>query len=484
MGHVEGISRNQRVLISPSLDERVGADHPIRVIDAFVESLDLQGLGFSKVASEATGRPAYHPSELLKLYVYGYLNRIRSSRQLAREAGRNIEVQWLINGLAPSFKTIADFRRDHAKPIVGVCRSFVRFCRDLSLYGAELLAIDGTKIEAVASRKRVVTPKGLAQQMAALDRKIAEHLQAMDRTDREEAAAEPPAASVATALAALKDRRQALDDQAKALAAERLNQKVVGESEARLMRTAHSGHKVAYNAQTAVDGKHGLIAAFDLTNDGNDHGQLARMAQAGRAELSPPAEPGAVLKPITVVADAGYSNGELGQACAEAGITAVVPRPKTVNPEGAEYFSRNEFTYDADRDAWTCPAGEALTRLSPTGEARERRYSTEVCAGCRLKLQCTKAENRMIIRDRFEDAREAMHRRAVEDPSFMRRRRELAEAPFGTIKWMMGKPRFLVRGLEKAKAELAMMVLAFNLKRAIAILGVEDLVQRLQPALG
>jgi transposase len=480
MGHVEGISRDQRILISPSLDERVGADHPIRVIDAFVESLDLGGLGFSKVVAAATGRPPYRPGALLKLYIYGYLNRIRSSRQLEREAVRNIEVQWLLDSLTPCFKTIADFRRDHAKAIVGVCRSFVRFCREQSLYGAELLAIDGTKIEAVASRKKVLTPKGLAKEIAALDRRIAEHLAAMNETDRQEASADR-SPSVADALAALKDRRQALEDQAKALAEEGVNQKVIGESEARLMRLARGGHQVAYNAQTAVDAKHGLIAAFDVTNDGNDHGQLERMALAGRAELSAPAEPGTAPQPITVVADTGYSNGELGHACAEAGITAIVPRPQTVNPEG-EYFSRDAFTYDATQDVWICPAGETLTRLSPSSEARARRYSTKVCAGCSLKPRCTEAKNRMIIRDRFEDAREAMHRRAIEDPSFMRRRRELAEAPFGTIKWMMGRAKFLVRGLEKAKAEFSMLVLAFNLKRAIAILGAQALIQRLQPA--
>lgn len=483
MGHVEGTSRDQRMLISPSLDERVGANHPIRVIDAFVESLDLRKLGFSKVMAEATGRPPYRPDALLKLYVYGYLNRIRSSRQLEREAVRNIEVQWLINSLAPSFKTIADFRRDHAKPIVEVCRCFTRFCRELSLYGAELLAIDGTKIEAVASRKRVLTPKGLAQQIAALDRKIAEHLMSMDQTDRQEAAVEGGAASVAAALAALEERRKALKDKRNALEQEKLSQRVEGESDARLMRTAHSGHQVAYNAQTAVDAKHGLIAAFDLTNDGNDLNQLQRIAEAGRAELVPPPEPEAAPQPITVVADTGYSNGALGHACAEAGITAVVPRPQTVNPEGAEYFSRDAFAYDARQDSWTCPAGETLTRLSPAGEARARRYSTKACESCALKPQCTKAPSRIVIRDRFEDDREAMHRRAVEDPTFMRRRRELVEAPFGTIKWMMGKARFLVRGLEKAKSELAMLVLAFNLKRAIAILGVETLIQRLQPAL-
>jgi transposase len=469
MAHVEGESRFQGSLFAPSLDETIGADHPVRVIDAFVDSLDLGALGFSKVVAEATGRPPYRPRDLLKLYVYGYVSQVRSSRRLEKEAGRNLEVLWLINRLTPSFKTIADFRKDHPRAIVGVCRAFVRFCRTQALFGAEVLAIDGSKIEAVASRKQVVTPKSAAKQIAALDRKIAEYLAAMDEADREEPA--PAPADVAAALQVLRERRDAVRREAEELAAEGLAQRVRSEPEARLMRTARHGHQVAYNAQTAVDAKHGLIADFDLTNEGNDERQLHPMAARGRAALE--------VEAVTVVADTGYSSGEQGRLCEEAGIAAIVPRADTVNPAGAQYFPRTAFRYEAASDAWQCPAGQTLSRRQVSHSERKWKYWTTACRGCALKAQCTGAAKRTIVRGFDEEAREAMHRRATSDPRWMKLRRELVEHPFGTLKWMMGMPRFLVRGIEKAKAELALGILGFNLKRAINILGVPALLAAL-----
>jgi transposase len=474
MGHVSGDCRYQGTLFAPSLDELVGSDHPVRVIDAFVDGLDLSQLGFSKVLTEATGRPPYHPGDLLKLYIYGYLNQMRSSRRLEREAGRNLEVHWLIRRLVPSFKTIADFRKDHAAAVVGACRSFVRFCRDLSLFGGELVAIDGTKIDAVASRKQVVTPQGLAQEVASIDRKIAAYLAAMDAADREEPEAAPAPGDVAGALQALRERRAAALRQAESLAAEGLSQRVVGEEEARLMRTANHGFQVAYNAQTAVDAKHGLIAAFDLTSDGNDQCQLHPMAMQAREALG--------VESLTVVADTGYSNGEQGERCEAAGITAIVPRPETTNPAGKQYFSRDVFQYDEASDSWQCPAGETLTRRQVSDTEKQFKYWTNACSGCALKAQCTGAEKRVIVRSFHEDTREAMHRRAKSDPKWMRLRRELAEHPFGIVKWLMGQPRFLVRGLKKARAELALSVLGFNLKRVINILGSQKLLQALNQA--
>jgi transposase len=442
------------------------------VIDAFVDSLDLGALGFSKVAAEATGRPPYRPGDLLKLYVYGYLNQVRSSRRLEKEAGRNLEVLWLINRLSPSFKTIADFRKEHPQAIVGACRAFMGFCRTQALFGAEVLAIDGSKIEAVASRKQVVTPKSAAKQLAALDRKIAAYLAAMDEADREEPS--PAPADVAAALQVLRERREAVRREAEELAAKGLAQRVRTEPEARLMRTARHGHQVAYNAQTAVDAKHGLIAAFDLTNEGNDERQLHPMAERGRAALE--------VETVTAVADTGYSSGEQGRRCEEAGITAIVPRADTVNPAGAQYFPRTAFRYDAASDSWQCPAGETLVRRQVSQSERKWNYWTTACSGCALKAQCTKAEKRMIVRHFDEEAREAMHRRATSDPRWMKLRRELVEHPFGTLKWLMGMPRFLVRGLEKATGELALGILGFNLKRAINILGVPALLAALAPA--
>ena len=473
MAHVTGQSRYQTTLFPEVLDEVIAADNAVRVIDAYVDSLDLAELGFSKVKAAATGRPPYDPRDLSKLYLYGYLNRIRSSRGLEREAGRNVEVFWLINQLAPDFKTIADFRRDHPQAIIAVCRAFTRFCREQSLFGAELLAIDGTKIAAVASRKQVITPDQIKKRDAAIERKIAEYLATMDEADRQEQAPEPATVDVAAAIAALKAQRETLQRQAEELAREGLKQKVVGEPDAKLMRTPH-GHQVAYNAQIAVDAKRKLIVAFDLTNDGNDQQQLHPMALQGKAAVA--------ADTVTVVADTGYSNGEQGARCEQDGITPIVPRAETVNPKGKQYFSRNQFSYDRESDSWRCPAGETLSLYKTSRTQQKKEYTSKACRTCPLRPQCTKAPQRVIVRDFHEDDRETMHRRATTDPAWMKHRRETAEHPFGTMKWLMGHPRFLVRGLIKAKAELALTVLSYNLKRAITILGVPALLQALRPS--
>jgi transposase len=473
MAHVTGESRYQTTLFPEVLDDVVGRDDPVRVIDAFVDSLDLRKLGFSKVAAEEMGRPPYAPGDLLKLYIYGYLHRVRASRRLEAETHRNVQVMWLIKRLRPGFKTIADFRKNHARAIVGVCRAFISFCREQSLFGAELLAIDGTKIAAVASRKQVITPARIAKMNAAIDRKIAEYLASMDEADREEPKAAIAQADVAEAIEVLKAQKERLQAQARELAARGLKQLVVTEPEAKLMRTPR-GHEVAYNAQTAVDAKHKLIAAFELTNEGNDQQQLHPMAVQGKVAVG--------ADKVTVVADTGYSSGEHGALCEQDGITAIVPRAETVNPQGKQYFSRDKFTYNPASDSWQCPVGATLS-LSRTSHTEKRKeYTSGACGSCSLKPQCTNAARRMIGRSFYEDAREAMHRRATTDPIWMKHRREMAEHPFGTMKWLMAHPRFLLRGLRKAKAELALGVLSYNLKRVVNILGVPTLLEALAPS--
>jgi transposase len=473
MAHVTGESRYQATLFPEVLDEVVGCNDPVRVIDAFVDSLDLAELEFSRVAAEEMGRPPYAPGDLLKLYIYGYLHRIRASRRLEAETHRNVQVMWLIKRLTPGFKTIADFRKDHAGAIVGVCRAFIRFCREQSLFGAELLAIDGTKIAAVASRKRVITPAKIEKMNAAIDSKIAEYLASMDEADREEPKAAIAQADVAAAIEALKAQKERLQSQAEELAARGLKQLVVTEPEAKLMRTPH-GHAVAYNAQTAVDARHKLIVAFELTNEGNDYWQLYPMAAQAKDAVG--------ADEVTAVADTGYSNGEHGTLCEQDGITAVVPRPKTINPNGAQYFSRDRFSYDSESDSWRCPAGATLSLYKTSHTQKKKEYRTGACGTCPLKPQCTEAARRVIVRDFYEDARQAMHLRATANPIWMKHRRETAEHPFGTMKWLMAHPRFLLRGLKKAKAELALGVLCYNLKRVINILGVAALLQALEPS--
>jgi transposase len=473
MAHVTGESRYQTTLFPEVLDEVVSIDDPVRVIDAFVETLDLAALGFSRVAAEEMGRPPYAPGDLLKLYIYGYLHRVRASRRLEAETQRNVQVMWLINRLTPAFKTIADFRKEHRGAIVGVCRAFIRFCREQSLFGAELLAIDGTKIAAVASRKQVITPKRLEKMNAAIDRKIADYLASMDEADREEPGAVRAQADVARAIETLRAQKLRLQGQAQQLAAGGLKQLVVTEPEAKLMRTPH-GHAVAYNAQIAVDAAHKLIVAFELTNEGNDYRQLYPMAVQAKDAVG--------ADEVTAVADTGYSNGEQGARCEQDGITAVVPRAETVNPNGTQYFSRDRFSYDRESDSWRCPAGAALSLYKTSHTQKKKEYTSRACGSCLLKPQCTKAPQRVIVRDFYEDAREAMHRRASADPVWMKHRRETVEHPFGTMKWLMAHPRFLLKGLQKAKAELALGVLSYNLKRVINILGVPALLAALQPS--
>jgi len=476
MAHVSGSSRYQATLFPEVLDDMVAADHPVRVIDAFVDSLDLAQLGFTRVETEDTGRPPYRPGDLLKLYVYGYLNLIRSSRRLEREAGRNVEVLWLINRVCPSFRTIADFRKDHAQPIVAVCRALTGFCRGQELLGGKLVAIDGTKVGAVASRKQVITPEKMAKQAAALDRKIVEHLAAMDSADEEEDGEPPqPTVDVAKALAELLERRQKVRRHAERLADNDLKQLVLTEQDAKLMRTSNHGHQVAYNAQIAVDAEHSLIAAFELTNDGNDTRQLHPMAQMAKEALA--------VESLNVVADTGYCSGEQAELCAQSRITAIVPRRQTANTEGDQYFTRNRFSYDAANDTYQCPAGQTLRLEGVVAATGKRSYANvRACESCALKTQCTKGGHRRVTRTCHEDAIEAMHQRAMSDPRWMKKRRSVAEHPFGTIKWMLGYPRFLVRGLTKAKAEMALSVLCYNLKRIQTILGVPELLARLAPA--
>jgi transposase len=470
MAHLTGQSRYQTTLFPEILDEVVGRDDPVRVIDAFVDTLDLAELGFSKAVAEELGRPPYAPGDLLKLYIYGYLHRIRASRRLEAETERNIQVMWLLNRLTPAFKTIADFRKDHPAAIVRACRAFIGFCREQSLFGAELLAIDGTKIAAVASRKQVMTPQRIEKMNAAIDRRIADYLASMDEADRTEAGSAGKPVDVAAAIEALKAQKDQLQAQAQDLAARGLKQMVMTEPEARLMRTPR-GYAVAYNAQTVVDAEHKLIVAFDLTNEGNDLQQLHPMAKQGKEAVG--------AGELTVVADSGYSNGEHGVLCEQDKITAIVPRPETVNPEGREYFSRDRFSYDHESDSWRCPAGETLSLFKTSRTQQKKEYTSRACGTCALKAQCTNTTRRVIVRHFYEDGRQAMHQRAVADPIWMKRRRETAEHPFGTMKWLMAGPRFLVKGLRKAKSELALGVLCYNLKRVTNILGVPALLEAL-----
>jgi len=474
MGYVGGESRGQGALFPVVLDDLVPEDHPVRVIDAFVAGLDLGGLGFEKAQPAATGRPPYDPADLLRLYLYGYLNQVRSSRRLERECARNVEVMWLLNRLVPDHKTISDFRRANGGPFKAVCRSFVSFCAEAELVGGQWVAIDGSKFQAVASKRSAVTASQLEKEPKSLDRQVQSYLERLDAADEAEGAGgETHKQAVREALARLKDRRANVASTQAILKELGETQHIVGEPEAKLMKTGDGASAVAYNVQTAVDAKNKLVVHHELSNEANDQRSLLPMASGAKEALK--------AQTLNVVADAGYSNGQQARQCEEAGIEPHVPVQRSENNrDGGIYFDRSAFAYDEHSDSYRCPAGEVLRRKSIATADRLVLYTTGACGGCALKPQCTGAKQRWVSRHFEEAALERMHRRLQANPQVMALRRETAEHPFANLKYrILGNGRFLRRGLAGAGAELALAVLAYNFRRALNLLGSAQMRRRL-----
>ncbi|EOG3624046.1 IS1182 family transposase [Pseudomonas putida] len=469
MAYIQGESRSQTSLFPVSLEELIPEDHLVRVIDLYVAKLDLGQLGFEKTQPKATGRPAYNPADQLKLYLYGYFQRIRSSRRLEAECQRNIEVMWLINRLKPDFKTIADFRKNNKAAFVTTCRAFVQFCRTAGLIAGDLVAIDGSKFQAVASARRHLNLNQLKRQDEKLDKRIAQYLADLDSTDKTEGEQVVDRTAIKAALAELEAKQQDNRSCQALMQSMGLEQFNTHESDARMMRTP-KGARVAYNVQTAVDAEHCLILHHEVTQDGDDRKQLEPMAKAAKAELG--------QESLTVTADMGYSNGQQFQACEEAAITAYVPPNRTSNPGGEALFERKDFTYDAEQDRYQCPAGQWLTLKQRYKGDRIYQAAISDCAGCALKAQCTTAKRRYVSRHAQEEAFERMAQRMQLHPEMMERRRSTVEHPFGNLKqWLFGNGRFLLRQLEGTRAEMALAVTAYNLKRAISVLGAKQMMQ-------
>lgn len=470
MSYIVGEDRGQAALLPAVIEDYVAADAPVRVIDAFVDGLDVRGLRFGRSVPAAMGRPPYDPRDLLKLYLYGYLNEVRSSRRLERECFRNVEVMWLVRRLAPDFKTIADFRRDNGGAIVGACRAFVLFCRDQGLFAARLVALDGSKFRAAASAKRVMGRREIADEASRLDHRIAEYLADLDASDASEPDEVPSATT--TALEVLKMRRAELDRLAAKLDDEDRNTLVEGEPDARPMGIGKGPKPPSYNVQTAVDAETGLIIHHEVTGEPNDTRQLYPMAKATKDMLG--------VASLTVVADAGYSSGMVAAACEADGITACVPTNRSIHSQGdGTMFGRSAFVYQPEADTYMCPAGHVLARKQAKRHDHLIVYAARDCAGCSLKSRCTTAERRFVSRHLHEDALERMNARFQADPTLVRRRRCASEHPFGTIKRMTAGGRFLTRGLKKVGGEAALSVLAYNLIRAINLIGATILCARL-----
>ena len=468
---IQGEDRTQSTLLPEILDEYIADTNPVRVVDVYVDELDLSKLGFDGVDPAATGRPAYHPAVLLKIYIYGYLNRIQSSRRLEREAQRNVELMWLTGRLMPDFKTIANFRKDNGKAIRGVCKQFVVLCQQLGLFSEAMVAIDGSKFKAVNNRDRNFTSAKLQRRMEEIESSIHRYLVELDTADRQEAAvAQLKKERLHEKIAALKEQMKALKEVEVKLEATPDKQISLTDPDARSMKTRGTGI-VGYNVQTAVDTKHHLIVAHEVTNDGIDRNQLSSMAKQARTAIGTDA--------LTVIADRGYFKGEEILACHEAGITAIVPKTMTSGAKADGRFDKADFIYDSAADEFQCPAGQRLIwRYSGSEKGMvTHRYWSSHCPKCAIKEKCTPSDNRRVSRWEHQAVLDDMQTRLDRAPDSMRIRRQTAEHPFGTLKSWMGSAHFLTKTLNRVSTEMSLHVLAYNLKRVMQIMGPVNLMQ-------
>jgi len=471
---IEGCDRQQKLLLPDCIDDYVGEDSPVRVVDVFIDELDLGALGFEGAAS--TGRPGYHPATLLKLYLYGYLNQVQSSRRLEREAGRNVECMWLTGKLAPDFKTIADFRRDNGRAIQAVCRQFILLCREVGLIAGGTVAVDGSRFKAVNTRDRNYTPRAVRRRIEQVEASIARYLEMLDTADRQEdEMAELRATRITEGLGKLREKMRELQTMEQALAETPDGQISQTDPDARAMATHGKGTgMVGYNVQAAVDTTNHLVVAHEVTNIGHDRSQLANMGQQAKAATG--------VDKLTVLADRGYFSGEEVRACEGTGITPICPKPLTGTAKAEGRWGKQDFRYDPPTDTYRCPAGEALIRRFTSVEngLTLHTYWADACATCAVKAKCTTGKERRIKRWEHEHLVEAMQARLERMPEAMRIRRRTVEHVFGTLKDWMGRSHFKTRGLKKVETEMSLHVLAYNMKRAIAVLGTEQLIGAMQ----
>jgi transposase len=482
MSFITGPDRFQVLLLPPAVEDYIGADNPVRFIEAFVAGLDLRaaGFGYPKVDPLGRGRPAYDPAGLLKLYLYGYLHQLRSSRRLEAECKRNLEVIWLLRQLRPDFKTIADFRRDNPAAFKAVVREFTRLCRQLDLFGGQLLAIDGTKVKAVNAADRNWSQARLDQQLAQTDARLADYLRALDQADTQPgpAATGASAAELQAKIARLTQRKTQIQERLQGLAQSGESQFSATDPDSRGMKSAH-GHIVGYNVQGSVDAKHHLLVTTEVTSLAADQGQLAGVAQAAKAELA--------ITQADVVADGGYYKSEDIKTCQEMGLEPHLPAVENSPSERAGFYGKSDFQYDAARDLYRCPGGAELARcreMTDKGRKLFNYHHPKACAACALKSRCTRAAHRTVSRWEHEACLERMAAKVAAAPQTLAKRKTLIEHCWGTLKWLL-PGGFLVRGKIKVGAEVSLAHFGYNLKRALAVLGLEKLLAGLnqfQPA--
>ena len=477
MGYIKGQERGQGVLLPTRVDEYVGENNAVRAIAAFIGRLDFVKLGFVRGRAAETGRPGYDPRLLMGLFLWGHLNGIRSSRKLEQECHRNLEVIWLCENLRPDFKTIADFRKDNGRGIKGVVVEFRLWCLAAGLYGKEVVAVDGSKFKAVNSKERNYTRKKLKQVIARERAKISEYLEALEVADEAEGdEVELSAEQLKEKIAGLERYLAEHEELGRELEASGESQVSLTDPEARMMKTAR-GSEVSYNVQTVVDSKYKLIAAYEVTNEGNDLGQLAVMARQAQQALG--------VEKLTVLADGGYCEGNALKECEQAGITTYVPLPASGGAKRLGIFELKQFHYDQERDLYVCPQGEEMRfrSMQNKGGKQFKVYKTKACDTCPLRRQCTTSKyGRKIERWVDQGVIDRLQARNRGQPELLKQRKELAEHPFGTIKRGMNQGFFLLKGVSKVTIEVGLTVVSYNLKRVLSIIGVEQIISSMAQA--
>jgi len=478
MNHVQGFDRSQEILFPAKIDDYIEEENLVRFIEAFVALLDMRLLGFVHAEIKTTGRPPYNPADLLKLYIYGYLNYIRSSRKLEKETHRNVEVMWLLKKLTPDHKTIADFRKNNADSIKKVFKQFVFFCKELDLYGREVVAIDGSKFRAVNSKKRNFNEDKLIKKLKDIEEKIEAYLIELEENDKEESSiSQLDAKEAKEKLMQLEKRKSEYQEHLKKLEETGEKQVSLTDPDSRMMRD-NQKFDVCYNVQTTIDDKNNLIVDYEVTNDVNDMKQLNEMASKAKEILD--------VESLDVLVDKGYYNPDEIKKCVDNNMIPYIPEPKQKQPKEKSVpiagFCNCDFKYDANRDVYTCPEGRELTFsvMSEKNNKMMKEYRSDSCSNCEVKSKCSRNKNgRVIFRWEHEEILDEMRKRVEENKDVVKKRNCMSEHPFGTIKRGFNQGYLLLKGLRKVGGEMGFTMLAYNIRRVINIIGVRKLMEKM-----
>lgn len=479
MSNSKRISREQ--LSMSSLDCFIAPDNGVRVIDLFVDQLSLQELGFKKTKAQLEGRPPYQAADMLKLYYYGYLNRIRSSRKLEAECIRNVEIWWLLHQLTPGYHTIADFRKDNDEALKKAFKMFIAFLKGENMFEGKLIAVDGTKLRAQNNKKNTFNEEKLTKSLAYIEAKTEEYIKELETCDAQEdkQAAELKKKDVTKKIEQLKERKDSYKDLQDKLNKSGEKQISLVDQDSRSLPIKDGITDVCFNIQVAADSKHNLIVEFDTVNT-TDQGQLSNISSKAMDALE--------ATEITTLADKGFHTGKELQECKEKNITTVVAYPERTNKNIDPAYQTNNFIYNEEQDCYTCPQGATLTTTgksyakTKTGRASYfvKKYETTDCLSCPFKSACTTAKSRMIERSEYQDIVDENNRRVDVNPVLYKKRQQIIEHPFGTIKRGWGYTYTLVKGIKKVNAEMAIIFTMYNLRRAMSILGIKGMLERLK----